>query len=84
MSRPRILIAWIFRTIERIVERSLSPHLMTSDLAEAFGRIPEEAVRPPRQAEHSAIAELVTYLQSDNAKWLEQEELDPVLPLLRS
>jgi len=75
---------WIFRTIERIVERPLSPHLMTSDLAEAFGRIPEEAVRPPRQAEHSAIAELVNYLQNDNAKWLEQEELDPVLPLLRS
>jgi hypothetical protein len=75
---------WIFRTIERIVERSLSPHLMTSDLAEAFGRIPEEAVRPPRQAENSAIAELVDYLQNDNAKWLEQEELDPVLPLPRS
>jgi Wadjet protein JetD, C-terminal len=75
---------WIFRTIERIVERPLCPHLMTSDLAEAFGRIPEEAVRPPRQAEHSAIAELVNYLQNDNAKWLEQEELDPVLPLFRS
>jgi hypothetical protein len=71
---------WIFRTIERIVERPLSPHLMTSDLAEAFGRIPEEAVRPPRQAENSAIAELVTYLANDNAKWLEQEELDPMLP----
>jgi hypothetical protein len=71
---------WIFRTIERIVERPLSPHLMMSDLAEAFGRIPEEAVRPPRQAENSAIAELVTYLANDNAKWLEQEELDPVLP----
>jgi hypothetical protein len=71
---------WIFRTIERIVERPLSPHLMTPDLAEKFGRIPEEAVRPPRQAENSAIAELVTYLANDNAKWLEQEELDPVLP----
>jgi Uncharacterized protein conserved in bacteria C-term(DUF2220) len=71
---------WIFRTIERVVERPLCPHLMTSDLAETFGRIPKEAVRPPRQAEHSANAELVAYLQSDNAKWLEQEELDPVLP----
>jgi hypothetical protein len=72
---------WIFRTIERVVERPLGPHLMTSDLAESFGRIPEEAVRPPRRAENSAIAGLVTYLQGDQAKWLEQEELDPKLPV---
>jgi Uncharacterized protein conserved in bacteria C-term(DUF2220) len=71
---------WIFRTIERVVERPLCPHLMTPDLAETFGRIPKEAVRPPRQAEHSAIAELAAYLRNDNAKWLEQEELDPVRP----
>jgi hypothetical protein len=71
---------WIFRTIERIIERPLRPHLMTSDLAEKFGRIPEDAVRPPRPAENSAIGDLVSYLQGDKAKWLEQEELDPVLP----
>lgn len=71
---------WIFRTIERIVGRPLMPHLMTADLAERFGRVPEQAVRPPRQTENSAISPLVTYLQSDGAKWLEQEELDPVLP----
>ncbi len=71
---------WIFRTIERIVERPLTPHLMTSDLAEKFGRVPTETFRPPRNAEHSAISSLVTYLQSDGAKWLEQEELDPALP----
>jgi Uncharacterized protein conserved in bacteria C-term(DUF2220) len=71
---------WIFRTIERIVARPLTPHLMSADLAERFGRVPEQAVRPPRRAENSAIASLVTYLQSDGAKWLEQEELDPVLP----
>jgi Uncharacterized protein conserved in bacteria C-term(DUF2220) len=71
---------WIFRTIERIIERPLRPHLMASDLAEQFGRVPEERVRPQGRAENSAIAELVTYLQCENAKWLEQEELDPVAP----
>jgi len=48
---------------------------MTSDLAEAFGRVPEEAVRPPRQAEHSAIAELVNYLRNDNAKCWNKKSL---------
>jgi Wadjet anti plasmid transformation system JetA-like protein len=71
---------WIFRTIERIVARPLTPHLMSADLAERFGRVPEQAVRPPRGTENSAIAPLVAYLQSDGAKWLEQEELDPVRP----
>jgi hypothetical protein len=71
---------WIFRTIERVVERPLTPHLMTSELADKLGRVPAEAFRPPRNAENSAISSLVTYLQSDGAKWLEQEELDPALP----
>jgi hypothetical protein len=71
---------WIFRTIERIVARPLTPHLMTSDLAEKLGRAPTETFRPPRNAENSAISSLVTYLQSGGAKWLEQEELDPTLP----
>jgi hypothetical protein len=71
---------WIFRTIERIVGRPLMPHLMTADFAEKLGRVPEHAVRPPRQTENSAISQLVTYLRSDGAKWLEQEEIDPVLP----
>jgi hypothetical protein len=71
---------WIFRTVERVVERPLAPHLMTSDLAERLGRAPKEALRPPRNADNSAISSLVTYLQSDGAKWLEQEELDPTPP----
>ena len=71
---------WIFRTVERVVERPLAPHLMTSELAETLGRAPAEALRPPRNAENSAISSLVTYLQSDGAKWLEQEELDPTPP----
>jgi hypothetical protein len=72
--------AWIFRTIERIIARPLRPHLMTPELAETFGRTPDEPVRPPKQAEDTAIAALVTYLSGEGAKWLEQEELDPVLP----
>ncbi|WP_291713686.1 Wadjet anti-phage system protein JetD domain-containing protein [Bradyrhizobium sp.] len=72
---------WIFRTIERIIERPLRPHLMASDLAEQFGRVPKEAVRPQRRAENSAISELIAYLERENAKWLEQEELDPVAPV---
>jgi Wadjet anti plasmid transformation system JetA-like protein len=71
---------WIFRTVERVVERPLAPHLMTSELAETLGRAPAEALRPPRNAENSAISSLVTYLQNDGAKWLEQEELDPIPP----
>jgi hypothetical protein len=71
---------WIFRTIERCVERPLWPHLMSIDVAESFGRLPAEPVRPAAVASDSAIADLVAYLQRDDSKWLEQEELDPVLP----
>jgi hypothetical protein len=72
--------AWIFRTIERIVARPLRPHLMTPELAETFGRTPDQSVRPLKQAENTTIADLVAYLSGEGAKWLEQEELDPVLP----
>jgi Wadjet anti plasmid transformation system JetA-like protein len=72
--------AWIFRTIERIIARPLRPHLMTPELAERFGRTPDDQGRPPRQAEDTAIAALSAYLSGKGAKWLEQEELDPVLP----
>jgi Wadjet anti plasmid transformation system JetA-like protein len=72
---------WIFRTIERNVERPLKPHLMSVAIAEKFGRPPAELVRPAAGASGSAIADLVDYLQRDDAKWLEQEELDPVMPV---
>jgi hypothetical protein len=71
---------WIFRTIERCVGRALRPHLMSAEIAEKFGR-PAEQVRPAGGASASAISDLVEYLQRDDAKWLEQEELDPVLPV---
>jgi hypothetical protein len=75
---------WIFRTIERIIDRPLRPHLMTLDLAEEFGRIPNAQVRPPKHAENSAIASLVSYLACEGTKWLEQEELEPVMPAVAS
>jgi hypothetical protein len=71
---------WIFRTIERIIERPLTPHLMDPDIAERLGSAPTDVSRPPSNAGNSAISRLVAYLQGDGAKWLEQEELDPALP----
>jgi Wadjet anti plasmid transformation system JetA-like protein len=72
---------WIFRTIERVSARPLTPHLMSADLAERFGHAPEQNIRAPRQTGSSAISPLVSYLQGDGAKWLEQEELDPAIPV---
>ena len=74
---------WIFRTIERAVGKPLTPHLMSAELAEKLGKAPLEAVRPSVASEGSAISPLVAYLQRDDAKWLEQEELDPTIPQLR-
>jgi hypothetical protein len=73
---------WIFRTIERTVERDLKPHLMSANIAERFGSSPPDRIRPKVVTTESAISGLVEYLQRDDAKWLEQEELDPVLPQL--
>jgi hypothetical protein len=72
---------WIFRTIERIIDRPLTPHLMSPDIAEKLGLAPGEGFRPPSNAQNSAISGLVEYLQGAGAKWLEQEELDPALPV---
>jgi hypothetical protein len=71
---------WIFRTIERALQRELAPHLMSVEIAERHGRCPAVPVRLPPETATSAISELSAYLQRDDAKWLEQEELDPVLP----
>jgi hypothetical protein len=72
--------AWIFRTIERAAGRPLKPHLMSGDIAEKFGKVPTEIIRPALAPETSEIFELTKYLQRDDAKWLEQEELDPIVP----
>lgn len=73
---------WIFRTIERAIGRSLVPHLMSPDLAKEYGGRPS---RPPQlrqgEASGSMISELVDYLASADAKVMEQEEIDPVIPI---
>jgi len=71
---------WIFRTIENSIVRDLKPHLMSADLADSLGKLPSDRARLPSGAMPSAISDLVTYLRRDDAKWLEQEELDPRLP----
>jgi Uncharacterized protein conserved in bacteria C-term(DUF2220)/Uncharacterized protein conserved in bacteria N-term (DUF3322) len=72
---------WIFRTIERALERELTPHLMSVEIAERYGRSPVAPVRPSQGTRKSAISDLSVYLQRDDAKWLEQEELDPIIPV---
>lgn len=73
---------WIFRTVEKAIGRLLLPHLMTVELAERHGDWPTRPNRLRRgEAEGSAVAELVDFLASDEAKYLEQEEIDPRMPL---
>ena len=72
---------WIFRTIERSLQRELTPHLMSVEIAERYGRRPVAPVRSLQGTTKSAVSDLSVYLQRDDAKWLEQEELDPVIPV---
>ena len=71
---------WICQTTERAVDRNLKPDLMSINVAERFGRHPPIGVRPTVGTRASANSDLVEYLQRDDAKWLEHEEVDPVLP----
>jgi hypothetical protein len=73
---------WIFHTIERAVGRSIRPHLMSAEIAEKFGKATPTKTAPARCPPESGISELAAYLAGDEAKTLEQEELDPVLPEL--
>jgi hypothetical protein len=72
---------WIFQTVERALERELTPHLMSVEIAERYGRSPVAPVRSSQGTTKSAISDLSVYLQRDDAKWLEQEELDPAVPV---
>lgn len=71
----------IFRAIESLAERQVRPHLMSIELAERYGsRVPEKLSIRPGAVAGSPIAVLWDYLANPEAKWLEQEELDPELP----
>lgn len=72
---------WIFHTIERSIGRSIRPHLMSTEIAEEFGRASSTKAAPARCSSESGIAGLAAYLAGDHSKTLEQEELDPVLPI---
>ncbi|CDN50069.1 Wadjet anti-phage system protein JetD domain-containing protein [Neorhizobium galegae] len=72
---------WIFRTIERALERRLRPHLMSRELAEAFGVASIGASKLRRgEAAGSMISNLVDYLAQPEAKIMEQEQVDPQIP----
>lgn len=77
--------AMIFRTVERAASRPIIPHLMDSALADLWGE-PLSAPRALSMVEfaNSQIADLVRYFEKSDAKWLEQEELDPKLPSLHT
>jgi len=71
---------WIFRTVEQAIGRPLRPHLMSPEIAERFGALPATKATVTRCPPESGIAPLVAYLARDDAKTLEQEELDPRIP----
>jgi hypothetical protein len=72
---------WIFHTIERAVGRPLYPHLMSADIAEACGSVPSSKSVLARCPSESGIARLAEYLARAGSKTLEQEELDPRMPV---
>ena len=56
--------------------------LMSADLADGLGKAPTERLRLPAGSVTSAISDLIVYLRREDARWLEQEELDPARPVL--
>ncbi|WP_316397906.1 hypothetical protein [Bradyrhizobium sp. 33ap4] len=56
---------------------------MSVEIAERSGQVPSKNSGPARCSPESGIALLAAYLAEDEAKTVEQEELDPVLPELR-
>jgi hypothetical protein len=72
---------WIFRTIERAVGRRLQPHRMSPEIAEANGKRPSSKAAISPCPPESGIFSLVSYLAREDANTLEQEELEPRLPI---
>lgn len=72
---------WIFRTIERALGRQLWPHLMSRQLAEMFGETATSRAKLRKgDVAGSMIADLVDYLAQSDAKFMEQEQIDPEIP----
>ncbi|PBB89696.1 hypothetical protein CK215_25705 [Mesorhizobium sp. WSM3864] len=73
---------WIFLTVEKAFGRRLLPHLMSIELAEKYGNPPPLAAGRVAKAGASMLSELAAYLSKPGAKYMEQEELDPMIPPL--
>jgi hypothetical protein len=71
---------WIFRTIENAIGRSLRPHLMSPEIAHRLGKTADGRSIIGACSPTSGIIDVVRYLAQNDAKTLEQEELDPELP----
>lgn len=74
---------FIFLTVARALGRPLHPHLMDADLAARYGTpiTPDRMKRRGAVPCDSPIAPLAAYLASSEAHAMEQEEIDPVLPV---
>ncbi len=74
---------WIYRTVEKAAGRKFRPHLMSVDLAERHGTpiANTDRARSSCSAD-SAISNLVEYFLRPDAKTVEQEEIEPEIPVL--
>lgn len=73
----------IFLTVARALKRPLAPHLMSIELAERHGApiAADHGRRRGAVPQESPVAPLADYLASPQARAVEQEELDPLLPV---
>lgn len=69
----------IARHLETSLETTLTPHLMSIELASLHGRAPEPGQSAPALPPDSAFHELAGFLRGPRARWLEQEVIDPVV-----
>jgi hypothetical protein len=69
--------------LERSLPVPIMPHLMTAELATAYGKAAPPLTNLREFSPASPFADLASYLSSDAAHWLEQEVLDPQ-PVLTS
>ncbi|WP_083734245.1 Wadjet anti-phage system protein JetD domain-containing protein [Sphingopyxis sp. KK2] len=67
----------IGRFIEASLPVTVVPHLMSSDIAVAYGQKKAPSPELTNIAEESSFASLAAFLASENSHWLEQEVLDP-------
>jgi hypothetical protein len=68
----------IARHLETSLGKSVTPHLMSIELASLHGRKPDPGQLAPRIPEESAFHGLAEFLRTDQGRWLEQEVIDPV------